>query len=90
MPGQLLQRPVIERFLVGLEGDQVVRRQLFQALRQRPGEGAGVFAQDDDIEQLLLEREVLFQLDDERRAAEEVGQDQAKEAMPIHGPHPRR
>ena len=34
--GQLLERPIVERLVVGFEGDQVVVHQIVEAIRQFP------------------------------------------------------
>ena len=57
-----------------LEGDHVVVGQILQAVRQLSGKPTLAFANDDDVEELLLEGQVFLQLDDERRASEEIGE----------------
>jgi hypothetical protein len=69
--------------VVRLERHQVVRPQTFQAIGQATGEAPPAPPHDHHIEQLLLYREVALDLDDERRAAEEVGQEQAEQTVPV-------
>ena len=45
---------------------------------------AGCFANDDDIEKLLLERQIDLGLDDVRRAIEEIDQNRAQQIVPLH------
>src|SRR5437870_11610535 len=87
MAGKLLQSPVVERLPVGFKCEQVAGRQRIEAVRQPPPEAAWPLAQDDHVENLLLLRQILLQLDLKRRAGEEVGQEEAEESVPVNGVH---
>jgi hypothetical protein len=78
---QLPQRPGVERFLVRLKGHQVVRRQVLEAIGQRPGERPGPPANEDEVDELLLERQVELRLHGDGRALEEVDSGQAEQPV---------
>jgi hypothetical protein len=59
---------------VRLERDQVVRRQALQPVGKASDKAPAAAAHDHDVKKLLLRRQVALDLDGERRAAEEVGQ----------------
>jgi hypothetical protein len=61
-----------------------MRCKVVEAVRQPQQQLARPLAQDGHVVKLLLQRQVLFQLDVERRAGEEVGQEEAEEAVPVH------
>src|SRR5262245_12603053 len=88
--GQLLQRPVVQRLAERLEADQVVIDQVLHAVRQAEGDGPGSLADDDDVEQLGLHRQVPLLLYLERGAGEEVDEDQPEQPVPalqlVHPP----
>jgi hypothetical protein len=65
---------------VRLERDPVVRRQAAQPVGQAAAKPPAAPAHDDHVEELRLLRQVALNLHGERRAGEEVGQQQAEEA----------
>ena len=84
MADQLLDGPGVERLVVRLEGDQVVRRQLLEAVGQAVGERPGSASHDDHVEELLLDRQVALDLDHERADG------RGTIAGTARGPSPRR
>jgi hypothetical protein len=68
---------------VRLEGDEVVFGQTVQPIGQTAHKAPAAAAQDHYVEELLLFRQVAFDLHDERRPGEKVGQEQAEESMPV-------
>src|SRR5260370_30267752 len=59
-------------------------RQLVEAVGQPSRELSLSLTEDDHVENLLLRRQILFELDVKRRAGEKVGQEQAEEPVPVH------
>src|SRR5207245_358082 len=56
----------------------ITRQQLVQATR----EGRVALADDDQVEQLLLPRQVYFGLDGKGRIGQEIGADEGEQLMP--------
>ena len=69
--------------MVRLEADQVVRRQIVQPVRQAAGEPPAAAAQDHHVEELLLLGQVALDFDGKGGIGEEVGEEQAEQAMPV-------
>jgi hypothetical protein len=81
MADQLVQRPGVERLVPGLVGQQIVRAQSLQAVRQldRAGWDCGLLSFDNDhIEQLTGQRQLLFQLDPPTAVGKQVGEADAE------------
>ncbi len=60
-----------------------MRSQIFEAIRQPAGEAPAAATHDQHIEQLLLNRKVALEFARKGRAAEEVGQQQAEQPVPV-------
>src|SRR5580698_2920442 len=87
MPGQLLERPIVESFLMGLECNQVMRCQVIEPVGKRFCEWSRPSAQNHHVEKLLLDRKIFFEFDDERRIGEKIGQKKAEQSMPVNTIH---
>ena len=81
MTDQFAQRPTIQRLLIRLEGQQIVRRQILETIGQLSRDRFQSFAEADEIEKLLLARQVDFGLNGDAGALEEVHPRQAKQSM---------
>jgi len=68
---------------VRFEGDQVVCCQVVQAVRQADHHSPGTAPDNDHVKELLLHRQVALHVHAEWRVREEVGKQQAKEAVPV-------
>jgi hypothetical protein len=60
-----------------------MRRQVLQAIWQMAGEPPAASTHDHHVEELLLLRQVTLDFHRKRRVGKEVGQKQAKEAVPV-------
>ena len=83
MSDQLLHRPGVQGLATGLERDQVVGPEPAQPVGQPAGKPPPAAADDDHVEKLLLDRQVALDLDHEWGAGEEVGEQQAEQAVPV-------
>jgi hypothetical protein len=80
---QFLHGPAVQRLVVRFEGHQVVRPQALQPVGQPADKAPPAPPHDHHAEQLLLHRQVALDLDAERRAGEEVGEEQAEQPVPV-------
>jgi hypothetical protein len=55
MAHQLIQSPTLQRLLVGLEGDEVVRSQILETVGEATRQRHQLLAEYDHIQQLPLE-----------------------------------
>ena len=82
---QFVQRPAVQGFVVGFVGQQVVGAQTVQAIGQRHRRWGpfGRLFDDHHVQQLTLQGQFLFQFHLPRGIPEQVGEGDAKQAMPL-------
>ena len=96
MADEFVQGPGVEAFLDGFIGEDVVGAEGVESvgqLREGAGVGAGALAtqalDDEDVEALAFDGQFQLEFDPPGAADEEVGQGDAKQAVPGGGGHGR-
>src|SRR5581483_7715261 len=85
MANKLTQRPAVQSFLVRLKSHKVMRSQILEAIRQASWDRPPTLADKNEVEELLLERQIYFRLDSDSSVLEEIGPGQAEQPMQWSG-----